>query len=142
MKLRDKLWVNIFISLILVYSLVVCYWLFYPYCPLVESPIKIMNSDKKVPQNGMLVYKIKYDKKMDIHGILTRKLINDFKIEYSDVITTAPIGPDEDQINLPFPDYAPPGKYNLWWSVSYKVNPIRSVHVCVMSEEFEVTKQN
>jgi hypothetical protein len=97
-----------------------------------------MNTDKKVLAGHELIYNLTYDKKMKIHGLLTRKLVNNFKLELRDSITTAPIGKDIDKIPITIPLFSPPGKYRLWWSVSYEVNPIRTVIVSAESEEFEV----
>jgi hypothetical protein len=128
-----------FLALLFVWSCLFGYWLFWPYVPLVvESPIKIMNPAKQVKAGDNLVYKITYEKKMKIHGVLTRKLVNTYKHDLRESVTTAPIGTDKDTISIPIPKMAEPGIYNLWWSVAYKVNPLRVVIVSAESEPFEV----
>ena len=130
---------TIFFAAFIVYSCVVAWWLFYPYNPItVERPIKIINSEKTVKQGGVLVYKVKYKKHMNITGTLSRKLINSFKLDLRDAVANAAVGPDCDQVKVDIPKNADPGKYYLWWSVSYKVNPLRIVTVSVESEPFEV----
>ena len=130
---------TVFLAIILGYSVVVGYWLWWPYVPLVvEKPIKIMNIHKQVKAGEDLVYKITYEKKMQINGILTRKLVNTYKHDLRESVTTAPIGADKDTISVPIPKMAEPGLYNLWWSVAYKVNPLRTVIVNAESEQFEV----
>ena len=118
---------------------VTTYWLVYPYDVItVESPIKIMNTGRMVEPGGMLVYKISYNKKMNINGIVSRKIVNTFKIDYKDTLATAPIGKDSDEILLPVPMFSMPGEHYLFWSASYKVNPLRTIVVTVESERFFV----
>ena len=123
------------------YGSVVGFWLFYPYEPIIiDIPIKIMNLDKQVKAGELLIYKIKYIKKMDISGNLTRKLVNSYKMDLADSVANAPIGSDCDQIKILVPKFADPGKYYLWWSCEYQVNPIRKITVTAVSEKFEVVK--
>lgn len=130
---------NLFLFLLCIYTATLGFWLIYPYTPItVESPILITNPNKQVKAGEELVYKITYEKKMDIHGILTRKLINEFKIDLADSPAASPVGKDSDKVPIPIPRGADPGKYRLWWSATYKVNPIRTVTVSAESEEFEI----
>jgi hypothetical protein len=130
---------NVFLAAIFFYAVVVGYWLWWPYIPLVvENPIKVMNLNKQVMAGDDLVYKITYEKKMNVQGVLTRKLVNTYKHDLRESITTAPIGPDKDMVSVPIPKMAEPGDYTLWWSVAYKVNPLRTVTVCAESEKFQV----
>jgi hypothetical protein len=135
---------DVFLAVLVAYTGVVGYWLWWPYVPLTITPltdkgaIKIMNPGKQVKAGDDLIYKISYEKKMQIHGVLTRKLVNTYKHDLRESITTAPIGKDNDVVPIPIPKMAEPGIYNLWWSVAYKVNPLRTVIVSAESEQFEV----
>jgi hypothetical protein len=137
---RNLVWFAFMVGFI-AYASVCAYWIWYPYDVItVETPIKVMNPDKKVKVGENLIYQIKYNKKIDVHGVLTRKLVNAYKLDLADSTATAPVGKDCDQISIPIPKHADCGVYYLWWSVSYKVNPLRVVTVSVESEKFEVVK--
>lgn len=139
-KIKDAIIYSVMIAF-LVYAAIVGWWLLYPYEPItVERPIKILNQGKSVKVGETLLYEIKYNKHMAICGTLSRKLINNTKIDLSDSKASAPIGEDKDIVPVLLPTYADPGTYYLWWSVSYKVNPLRTVTINVESEKFEVIK--
>jgi hypothetical protein len=129
----------LFTVTMLIYAGVACYWLWYPYDVIqIEQPIKIMNPDKTVHAGEMLTYRFAYNKRMNVSGTLTRKLVNTYKLEYADVTVTAPIGKDTDQMSLLIPSFAHSGEHYIWWSASYKVNPLRTVVVTAESEHFMV----
>ena len=128
-----------FAAVVLTFAAITSFWLWYPYEPLViNGPIEIVNPGKIVNAGENVEYKISYDKKMFLPGTLTRKLINTYKIEYPDVTTTAPIGPDTDIIALPVPVFAHSGEHYIWWSITYRVNPIRYITVQRESETSRV----
>jgi hypothetical protein len=128
-----------FMSATIICMLVITYWLFYPYVPLIiEKPIKIMNPNKTVVAGEYLVYSIEYDKKLPVEGVLTRKLLNDYIIDMRSSVSNSRLGKDERLVHLQIPHYAAPGKYTLWWSVTYKMNPVRHVTVSVESEPFTI----
>jgi hypothetical protein len=138
--IRESIW-YLFITIIVLYGAISGYWLLYPYNPItVQSPIEIINPGRQVKVGDFVVYKIKYNKYMDVHGTLSRKLVNSYKIDLADSFVTAPVGKDCDQVKIKIPNYADPGVYYLWWSVSYKVNPLRTITVSAESEKFEVVK--
>jgi hypothetical protein len=129
---------TIFIYTLIAYALLIAFWLFYPYKPIVVTSIEVMNPGKQVMAGDWLIYKITYDKRMDIPGVLSRKLINSTKIDLSDVAATSPIKKGCDLVYVEIPKKSDPGKYYLWWSVDYKVNPIRTITVQAKSEPFYV----
>ena len=131
---------GIFLTIFIVYTGVFAYWLLWPFEPVRVNSITIENPGKIVKAGDILVYKICYEKLMPVSGKLSRKLINDTKIDLRDADITAPVGKDADFVQISVPPYAPPGKYHLWWSASYKVNPLRTVTVSKESEGFEVVK--
>jgi hypothetical protein len=131
---------GIFVAIFIVYTGVFAYWLLWPYEPVRVNSITIENPGKIVKAGDVLIYKICYEKLMPVSGKLVRKLINDTKIDLRDSDVTAPIGKDKECIQVRIPKYATPGKYSLWWSASYKVNPLRTVTVSKESEPFEVVK--
>lgn len=130
----------LFVAVFVIYSVVVGWWLIYPYNPITIKSIEIVNTGKTVKAGEYLTYKISYYKNMDIPGTLTRKLVNNYKIDMAESIVTAPIGRDCDKVTIRIPHYADVGTYYLWWSVTYQVNPIRKVTVTFASERFEVVK--
>jgi hypothetical protein len=139
-KIGENLF-GVFVAIFIAYTGVFSYWLFWPFQPLViTGPIEILNKGKVVKAGDVLIYRIQYEKKINITGKLVRKLINDTKIDLRDSDANAPIGKDKDCVPIHIPQYATPGKYHLWWSVTYKVNPIREITVSKESEEFEVIK--
>jgi hypothetical protein len=129
---------TIFIYTLIAYALLIGYWLLYPYKPIVITSIEVMNPGKQVMAGDWLIYKISYDKKMNISGTLSRKLVNSTKIDLSDVAATSPIKMGCDVVYVEIPKKADPGKYYLWWSANYRVNPIRTVTVQAVSEPFYV----
>ena len=133
--------VTLLFTLFFVYAIAVCYWLLYPYKPIVIESLIVKNADKKVYAGTHLKYKIIYNKKMDITGVLSRKLINNVKIDLADSMADAPVGADTDCVYVKIPRYADPGIYYLWWSATYKVNPIRSVTVSKKSDTFTVLER-
>jgi hypothetical protein len=136
-KLREII-VMLFWCGFIAYGLIVAYWLLYPYKPMDVKSIVVMNPGKQVLAGSVLKYKITYEKKMNVTGVLTRKLINNVKIDLADMAATAPVGDDQECVYVKVPHYTDPGLYYLWWSVKYKVNPIREVVVSAKSDVFTV----
>jgi hypothetical protein len=116
------------------------FWIFYPYKPIAIHKISILNLDKKVLAGDYIVYQMDYTKYVDLDGAMTRKLVNEFIIDLTDTITTNPVGTGVNRMIIPIPKYADPGKYKLRFTITYKVNPIRSVTIDAESEEFIVTE--
>lgn len=130
---------RVFISFFVAYFIVVAYWLWWPYEPIIiQGPIKILNEGKLVKAGQLLCYQITYKKTMKIDGVLTRKLVNDYTMDLRASYATAKVGDGVDNVKVWIPTHATPGKYTLWWSVAYKVNPLRTVSVAAESESFYV----
>jgi hypothetical protein len=129
---------TIFIYTLIAYALLIAGWLFYPYKPIVVTSIEVMNPGKVVMAGDWLIYKIKYDKRMNISGMLSRKIINSTKIDLADVAATSPEKKGCDIVYVEIPKRAEAGKYHLWWSADYKVNPIRTITVQAKSDEFYI----
>jgi hypothetical protein len=129
---------NVFLLILIAYSALVAFWLWYPYKPNIVQPIEIMNKGKTVIAGDWLIYRITYDKRMNVSGTLTRKLVNSFKLDLADSSATAPIKKGQDLVYIEIPKRADPGKYKLHWSVAYDVNPIRTVVVSTESEYFYI----
>jgi hypothetical protein len=139
-KLLHATW-YIFTLIFTGWFVLISFWLFWPYEPLVikKNPMPVLNENKTVKAGENLIYQICWDKKMDVTGTLTRKLINDFTIDLRPSVVTNPIGAGTDKVPVLIPLYAVPGKYILSWSAEYKVNPIRTITVYAVSEQFTVT---
>ena len=127
----------------LIYFGVVGYWLLYPYEPLIikRQPIEIVNPGKSVAAGDLLLYKIEWQKNMNIHGVLSRKIINSYKVDLEEAEATEHIGIGRSVVPVRIPRWITPGVHYLRWSVSYKVNPIRTVSVSVDSEKFTVVER-
>lgn len=136
-NLRETLF-GLFLLSAVTYSAVIGWWLIYPYEPIKVHALKVLNSGLKAGE--VLQYQIDYEKKSALCGVLSRKLVNDYKIDLSDVSASSSVGKDSDIVRIKIPSFAEPGKYYLWWSVTYKVNPIRHVTVTAKSNTFEVVK--
>ena len=125
---------------LMIYACTVVYWLAFPYKVIDVNSITIQNTDKVVKQGGVLIYKIDYAKHMDIVGTVHRQLVNTYTITYSDTVAMSPVGAKVTNTHLPIPEYASPGTYHLLWKVKYQVNPMRSIIVTVLSDEFFVVR--
>lgn len=123
---------------VLIYSLVVAFWLLWPYDPITVQPIRIVNSCKEVQQGGVLIYELEYHKRTDKTGRVARHLVDTYTITYAPSLGINTVGKGIAKTHLPIPKYATPGIYFLRWSVTYEVNPLRKVTVTVDSEKFLV----
>jgi hypothetical protein len=118
-----------------IYFIIVGWWILYPYKILtIDHPIKILSSEVKAGE--MLWYQISYVKHKEMEGILTRKLLNDYVVELRSAVVNQRPGKDNPIVGVMTPIHAQPGRYTLSWSVTYKVNPIRSITVSAESEPF------
>ena len=118
--------------------LLITYWLFWPYTPIVCDKINILNDGKVVVVGDILWYQADIDKKTDQSSIIYHQLLNDFVIDYSPSTGTLPKGKRTITYPLEIPKYAQPGEYKLKWEGHYQVNPIREVTVIVWSEPFQI----
>ena len=117
--------------------LVLGYWLIYPYNPVDLYSIKI---DSPVVASSVLKYKISYCKYTDLPSTSVRQLVDGIIIFFPEIVTNNPEGCSESERFLELPTYIPSSKYHLRISVSYKVNPLRSITKTITSNEFQLIK--
>jgi hypothetical protein len=121
------------------------YWSMWPYNLMEIHSIEILNVDKTVEQGGTLAYHIKWTKHTDKQGVVRRYFVNGHKFPLDDddgVMGSAPKGPGEADIFMPVPLNTPCGRGRMQFTVTYPVNPIRTVTMPIIpaySDEFTVT---
>jgi len=121
----------------------VTFWLFWPYTPIEIHDITIINSDKTVYTNELLVYQVTYSK-LKIYPVISvaRQLVNNHIIPLSPVLKSSiPCGENRIvYVQVRIPENIPPDKYVLRIVITYQVNPIRVITVMAQSNNFEVKK--
>ena len=143
MKFKDFTLVSklILITVLGLY-LIISYWLFWPYKPIVfQEQFQIQNENKEVYPGDILFYSFKATKNMSRQVTITKQLLNDVIITCSPTIGNYPKGEIDKIFPVKIPLFAPPGKYKMMWSGVYKVNPIREITVTNNSNEFYVVEK-
>ena len=123
--------------------LLITYWLFWPYTPIIIHEVKIVNKGA-VYAGGVLQYEVDYSKKHDFLVVaVTRQLINGAVVLLKPgELGYLPLGNHRKAfIEIPIPEYACAKKGHLRIVASYQVNPLRVVHIKSISDEFEVQKK-
>lgn len=118
----------------------IVYWSVYPYNPLTfKKPFEIKNM--VVKQGGYLEYISDYCKNLELPSVISRSFINGIVYTTPSAITDRKSGCNQLTIGVHVPDELPPGKYHLEVVYRYEVNPIRTITVKNVSDEFYVTNE-
>uniref|UniRef100_A0A6M3JP92 Uncharacterized protein n=1 Tax=viral metagenome TaxID=1070528 RepID=A0A6M3JP92_9ZZZZ len=106
----------------------------------VKEPIKVVS--EYVYPGDRLFYEIDFEKHVDTAGILNRKLVDGFVIDLGDVSVPSKARKNIVTASVKIPAFTPPGRYRLRWSVTYKINPLRTIVRSFESEYFHVIEQD
>jgi ABC-type maltose transport system permease subunit len=116
----------------------VMFWLLYPYKTIVVNAVELKS--KSVQQGGLLPIRLEYDRYTTKDSTITRQFKDGIIFTTPTSTGVGGIGHYDRLIEVPVPVNLPPGLYTLETTVSYRVNPIRTVQVVWSTEQFTVTQ--
>jgi hypothetical protein len=122
----------------LVATLVVTYWLVYPYKTTVFKDAMFPVVTKVVKSGANIEYISNYCKYINLPALATREFRNQLIFTTPSVITNRDLGCHVLSFTIPVPLELPPGKYILHQVYEYQVNPIRTVVLQHDTEPFTV----
>ena len=112
---------------------------FYPYKTLwINEPMKVITPVVKAGE--MLFINLEYEKFTDKPSDINKQLINGMIHTYEKSYSNLPKGKHKYTYGMVIPKFLSPGKYKVVFTVSYEVNPFRTVTKTFSSEEFTVTR--
>ena len=120
----------------------VAYWQFYPYKPITAQtqPFMILDEDKVLKAGDILAYRADFCKDFSGEIRMDRMLVNDILIQFTPHFITASNNEcqlHEDQM-VKLPDNTPNGVYHMEITTTVQVNPIRSISLKFITEDFSV----
>ena len=143
MKKAEKLFVllgilgTIFFGAIIILLLV---WELYPYKTVTYNTERFKVINKEVKQGGFLLYDVdacKYtDQKPEVDAIF----VDSIKYLSAEQFAKLAQGCRITRVERKIPATLPVGRYHLEITVSYKVNPIRTIVKVMETDEFQVLK--
>lgn len=114
------------------------YWMFFPIQVMDICETKIITP--KVKPGQFFIYELKYNKHLDIPGDIDRRLVDHISIPLiSHEGFRREMGKNISQVHVWIPNQVPPGTYRLHTTISYDINPMRTVRVSYNTPQFEVT---
>jgi hypothetical protein len=137
---RLKMWfANLVFASAWVLIIIGAYWSLYPYKPIeiLDKPMDVPNKIVKIGE--VLTYHADYCKNMNLPSTVTRSFVDGVKYDLPPVNTDNPTGCHELYPALIVPNI-PPGVYHLLINYQYQVNPIRTITVQVVTENFTIIK--
>lgn len=131
-------WLTI-LSAIYIVSLVSC-WLLFPYktTEFKNLPIKVEN--KTLAAGEDLVYYVEYCKYTDVFPEISKKFVDGIIYTVPSAVSSTKKGCGTNKIQIEVPKNLPAGVYHLNLNYRYKVNPLRTIDIIVVTEDFTVTK--
>jgi len=120
--------------------LLVGFWCFYPYQPIVFTKPAFPLVSGVVRAGGTLQYISEYTKNTNTPAHVSRNFINDLVFVTSPTTSNRPVGDNTFLISIKVPQELPAGKYYLRNTYTYQVNPIREVTVVQDTEESVVVE--
>jgi len=142
MKYMDWRGKTLFVMALSIY-LLITYWLLWPYKPITIHNLTIKNKDKIAYVGEFLLYGGTYTKTASYPVVsVSRQLINDYVIDLSPIHhSNVPLGTYTKIMRAKIPLNTDPGKYVFHLSVTYKVNPIRTITFKWESGQFAIRKK-
>jgi len=120
-------------------------WSFYPYSTAeIQTPIKVLNENKEVAINGVIIMELNIDKRTDVFPDVTRNVICDsgrtYQVPNNQVTAPRPKGTYVSTVKFDMADTLLVGEHCFFrFTNDYKVNPIRSIVKTWDSEIFTIT---
>lgn len=137
---------NIFVAfsyfsavLIIASMALVAYWLFYPYEVLEFYEGNGTLLTETVKSGGYIQMHQVGEKKMDVQGIINRQFIDSIIYQIPTIYTNRPAEKYNRIEYIYIPKAIPPGEIYMVTTISFKVNPIRTIHYKVKTKVFKVT---
>lgn len=117
---------------------IILYYSFWPFATITDkSPSAVVN--KEVKAGGVVIVVKDYCKYTKVSATLVRTLIDGTAIQLPTATSTLPEGCHVFNVSIPIPEYVPTGTYVLKTTSEYKVNPLRTISIDSLTEEFNVT---
>ena len=123
--------------------LLITFWLFWPYEPIVIHSVEITNQGD-VYAGEWLRYQTNYTKETAYPvEYVVRQLVDGAVIVLaSGAKSRLPVGEKSVAVAVKIPGFACEGTYHLHLTAAYQVNPIRTFSVTAVSEEFEIRRRD
>jgi hypothetical protein len=123
--------------------LLVSFWLFWPYEPIVIHDIKIMNPDSVVYLGEDLVYETDYTKEKSYPvANVTRQIVDGTVIVLGPgKKSRIPIGSHKLRVHVRIPENCCVGVYRFHLTAEYQVNLLRTVTATFITKPFEIRKR-
>ena len=120
--------------------LLVTFWLFWPYEPIVIHDIKIMNPGNVVYLGEDLVYETDYTKETSYPVVrVTRQIVDGVVVVLGPgKKSRLPVGSHKVRVHVKIPENGCVGTYHFHLTAEYQVNPIRTVTVTFVTKPFEI----
>lgn len=120
-------------------TLLIIYWLIYPYRLLVFNDPSFPVQTKTVKQGGVLSYTSDYCKYTNNPASVSRVFQDQIIFSVPSQITNRPNGCNVITVGVPVPFELPPGQYILRNVYQYQPNPLRTITIMENTETFTVT---
>lgn len=127
------------IVIALLFSVVVFFWLLFPYRVIEFNVLPHVIENKQVESGGYLIYEVDYCKFTNVVPIISKYFADG--LLYSTPETIAIIkgkGCGKNRVQVYVPKGLPVGKYRLETIYRYQVNPLRTIDVKTTTEDFEI----
>jgi len=129
------------LALTLFLILLMGYWTFYPYKTFeyVGEKSLIMNKDKKVKAGDFLRVQTNLEHFTDgVTVIVSPQIIDGTVVNFPDFHYITRKGKQVFERSFEIPDYLPSGIYHIEIQSHIKVNPIRTINIIRLSEDFTI----
>ena len=127
------------IVIALLFSVVIFYWLLFPYRTIEFNVLPHIVENKQVKSGEYLVYQVDYCKFTSVVPTISKYFADG--LLYSTPETIATIkgkGCGKNRVQVYVPKGLPVGKYRMETIYRYQVNPLRSIDIKTTTEEFEI----
>lgn len=129
------------VVVILFLGVLVCiYWQLYPYKILEfkQGNGNILNENKTVKSGDLIRLRQVQCKYLDIGATINRQFIDTLVYQVNTVMTHRPLGCHDSVELVRVPVVLPSGSYRIRTTISYNVNPIRTVSYTIVTEQFNI----
>lgn len=120
----------------------VAFWLLYPYKILTFGPENGKILQKTVYAGQYIRLQQDYCKYQDITSVIDRQFIDSIIYQVPTVRAKRPLGCHKLVEYIYVPYALGPGKYHIYTTITFDVNPLRKITLTVRTDEFTVLKSN
>jgi hypothetical protein len=122
-----------------IFLIVVVYWLVFPY-KTIEFKAPYQTEKTTYVQGDHTYYTVNYCKFTTAKAGIVKEFVDGLVFTVDSPQAILPVGCREMQVPMTIPDSLPPGRYQLRNTVTYFVNPIRSISITHFSNWFTVRR--